>query len=135
MKRLALLLLLALAGCSEHLIPRVQWPTLNGYKPTKPVLLEAVDGMFYLTPKQRLSFVRKDGRRITRRWQEISLAKNTFTAISVDREVFTFPIGEIEKVIAHGKLAGELTGVVPDAARGPAGPGPGAMGGMRPMGY
>jgi hypothetical protein len=130
MKKLLPLAVLVCA-CQSHLIPRVQWTTLNGYKPNKPVLLEAEDGMFYLTPKANLAFVRKDGREINRRWQEITLAKNEFTAISVDREVFTFRLSDLEKIVAYGKLAGEITGVVPDTGPRP-GPG-GPASGMRPM--
>lgn len=123
---------LALCACATHDIPRVQWPQLGKYKPTNPVLVDTVDGIFYVTPKVRLTFVIRDGREITRRWQEITVAKNSFTAISVDREVFNFGLSDVKQVVAHGKLVGELTGVIPETRATP-GPPTGPMGGMRPM--
>lgn len=121
-----------LGACGGHLIPRTQWPLLGKFKPEKPVLLETKKGMFYLTSRSRLAFVRKDGKRIVRSWQEISLAHNKFTAISQKRETFTFPLSEISEVVAYGKLAGEITGVkVPQ--RGAPPPGRGGLGGRRPM--
>jgi hypothetical protein len=121
---------LALAACRVQEIPRPEWPQLGKYRPRSPALVETPGGMYYITPKTEVTFVPKDGREITRRWQEISLAKNVFTAISVNREVFQFPLAALSKVLAHGKPAGEITGVVPDTTRGPP-PGQGPVG--RPM--
>jgi len=130
MKRLLLLaatLLSLNAGCSAHEIARTRWHELSGFKPGAAKLIEVEEGLVYVTPKVKLSFVTKD-REITRNWQEISLAKNAFTAISVTRDTFTFPLSDVRKIVAHTKVAGEITGVVPDS-RGPA-PQGGAGGGM-----
>jgi hypothetical protein len=136
MRGVLLIVLASLASaCAAHEIVRKEWPGLGNYKPNKSVLLEAKDGMVYVTPKTELTFVRKDGREITRFWQEIKLAKNTFTAISLDHEVFSFGLSDLDRIVAGGKLAGELTGVVTDRGPSTGGPGgPGGMGGgMRPM--
>lgn len=128
-----ILLALAVSACSAHEIARTRWHELSGYKPGQGRLIEVDEGAFYLTPKQSLTFGLRDGREITRKWQEISLAKNAFTAISVQRETFTFPLTEITKIVGHGKLAGELTGVVVDRGGGPPQQGAGGAGMGRPM--
>lgn len=128
---LAALIAFGAVACNQHEIVRTRWFELSGYKPGVNRLIEVESGgQFYVTPRMRLSFVDRSGREITREWQEITLAKNTFTAISVKRETFTFPLSNIARIVAHGKLAGELTGVVTDRSQPP----PSGMGAMgRPM--
>ena len=125
-------LALGAVACSTHELARTRWHELSGYKPGQGRLVEVQEGAFYLTPKQSLTFALRDGREITRKWQEISLAKGSFTVISLQRETFTFPLSDISRIVGHGKLAGELTGVVVDRGGGPPQQGGGAGMG-RPM--
>lgn len=133
---MSLLFLLALGAgaCNQHEIVRTRWHELSGLRPGAAKLIEVQEGLVYVTPKMPLTFVAK-GREVKRNWQEITLAKNTFTAISATRETFTFALSDVEKIVAHGKVAGEITGVITDTRGGaPAGGMGGAGGGGAGMG-
>lgn len=133
-----LFLALAAGACNQHEIVRTRWHELSGLRPGASKLIEVQEGLVYVTPKIPVTFVAK-GRAVTRNWQEITLAKNIFTAISATRETFTFALNDVEKIVAHAKVAGEITGIITDSAKGgPPGGGGGGMGGGgmgRPGGF